>query len=296
MHHFVPRSYLARFVDDYGFLHVLDRTTLKLRRQRPKEVMKINSYYRQEWAPAGVDPNIMEAMLGEWLEADAKGAIDRLVRAPMQLTDDDTATLLTYIELQRIRVPRQAAIAKALLRTMLLRMAPTAAVNAITSGKVQLTIKDSARFEYMRILVGSLSPWFGQMEWEIFTAEEGASFVTTDSPVSFYNPAVLPPAEAGIGLVGTIVFFPLSSQHALLMRHPEFKDGSGKSPLEVLPTPTHEDGEIPILYGAVWDRELVDNFNWKLVQLSFQLVVANSPRVLDRCAAGKIPVNDPSRG
>lgn len=49
------------------------------------------------------------------------------------------------------------------------------------------------------------------MEWEIAKAEVGPSFITTDSHVSFYNPACPPPTEAGIGLAGTIVFFPLSA-------------------------------------------------------------------------------------
>ncbi len=30
--------------------------------------MKINSYYCQDWVPPGVDPNILEKGLGEWLE------------------------------------------------------------------------------------------------------------------------------------------------------------------------------------------------------------------------------------
>ncbi|MDO8786701.1 MAG: DUF4238 domain-containing protein [Sulfuritalea sp.] len=287
MHHFVPRSYLARFADDQGFVHVYDRNTRSLRRQRPKNVMKINSYYRQEWAPEGVDPNIMEMMLGEWLEAEAKGAIDRLIEAPAQLTDDDTANLMAYIELQRTRVPRQAATAKALMRATILRIAPPAAVKAITSGEVQLKIKDSARFDYMRMMVGMLSPWFGRMEWEVFEADGGASFIATDSPVSFYNSSILPPAEAGIGLAGTMVFFPLSSRHTLVMRHPEYSQIGAASPLDVLPTPKHEDGQIPIIHGAIWSREVVDNFNWKLVQLSSRLIVAESSEVLSRCISKK---------
>ena len=283
MHHFVPRSYLTRFADAHGFLHVFDRSTRSIRRQRPKEVMKINSYYRQEWAPEGIDPNIMETTLGEGLEAEAKGAIDRLIGSPAQLTDGDTAALLAYIELQRIRVPRQAKTAKALMRATLLSMAPPDAVKAITSGEVQLKIKDSARFDYMRMMVGGLSSWFGRMEWEVIAAEEGASFITSDSPVSFYNSSVLPPVEAGIGLAGTMVFFPLSSRCALLMRHLEYSEGSITSPLEVLPTPTHEDGQIPIIHGTIWNQEVVDNFNWKLVQLSSLLIVGDSPKVLERC-------------
>lgn len=284
MHHYVPQSYLARFVDDHGFLHVFDRGTKRLRRQRPKKVMKINSYYRQDWAPEGVDRNILETKLGEWLEAEAKGAIDRLIGTPDKLTDDDIATLLTYIELQRVRVPRQAATAKALMRETRLSLVPWDVAKAIRSGEMTLTIKDSARFDYMRMMVGTLSPWFGRMEWEVFSAEDGASFITTDSPVTLYNRSILPPAEAGIGLAGTMVFFPLSSRHALVMRHPEYDEDSATSPLELLPTPDHEDGHIPIIHGTIWDREFVDHFNWKLVQLSSQLIVADDPKVLSRCA------------
>ena len=64
MHHFVPRSYLARFTDERGFLHLFDRSSRSFRRQQPKEAMKINSYYCQDWVPPGVDPNILEKGLG----------------------------------------------------------------------------------------------------------------------------------------------------------------------------------------------------------------------------------------
>jgi hypothetical protein len=283
LHHFVPKSYLARFADASGFLHVFDRKTRTFRRQRPKEVMRINSYYKQDWAPAGVDPNILETKLGEWLEAEAQGAIDRLIHTPALLNDDDSAHLLTYIEMQRIRVPRQAETAKSLMRTTLLRMVPPEAAAAIHSGELTLTIKDSARFDFMRMVVGTLSPWFGRMEWEVFTAADGASFITTDSPVSFYNPEILPPTEAGIGLAGTLVFFPLSSKHVLVMRHPEGVAGTTVSPLHLLPTPEHEDGQLPIVHGAVWEQDPVDRFNWKLLQLAERLVVGESVEVLRRC-------------
>lgn len=163
-HHYVPQSYLARFVGDQGFLHVYDRTANELRKQRPKEVMKINSYYRQEWAPEGVDPNIFETGLGEWLEAEAKNAIDRLHSTPGEMDDQDIANLLTYFEVQRIRVPRQAEMGKALMRDLILRLAPPDAVEAIASGKFKFEMKAAARFDYMRHSIGTLSPWFGTME------------------------------------------------------------------------------------------------------------------------------------
>jgi hypothetical protein len=289
MHHYVPRSYLARFCNQDGFLHIYDRSSQKFRRQRPKEVMKINSYYRQDWAPPGVDPNIFETTMGEWLESVSKDSIDRLISSPVALTDHDTANLLTYIEFQRIRTPRQAEMAKELMRSVILRVAPQHALEAIARGEVVMTIKDSARFDYMRMSVGKLHPWFGRMEWEVFAAESGAAFVTTDSPVAFYNSRMPPPAEPGLALAGTMVFFPLSSRYALIMRHPEYRERKNVSPLDVLPEPRVEDGHISVTHGAVWTKEVVDNFNWKIVQLSRHLVVGESREILQACVTNRAP-------
>lgn len=284
LHHFVPRSYLARFTNGEGFLQVFDRASRSFRRQRPKEVMKINSYYRQDWAPPGVDPNILEKKLGELLEREAKDSIDRLIHSPAALTDDDTATLCIYIELQRIRVPRQFETAKELLRATILRLASRDAAAAIRSGRFLLTIKDSARFDYLRNAIGALRPWFERMEWEVFEAESGAAFVTTDSPVSLYHPKILPPEEAGLALAGTMVFFPLSSRYALVMRHPEVLSGPDIGSLAALSEPPDENGQISLTHGEVWSREVVDSFNWKMVQLSDRLIVAQSKGVLEACA------------
>jgi len=247
--------------------------------------MKINYYYRQDWAPPGVDPNILEKTLGEWLETAAKDSIDLLIHQPSALTDIDTATLLTYFELQRIRVPRQAEMAKALMRETLLRHAPPETTAEIRAGNVLLTIKDSARFDYMRMLIGTLHPWFSSMEWEVLEADQGAAFITTDSPVSLYNAQTPPPAEPGLALAGTIVFFPLSSRYALLMRHPVYARDADITRLQILPEPPVEDGHIAITHGGVWSKDVVDNFNWKMVQLSDRLVVAESKEILDACIA-----------
>ena len=249
--------------------------------------MKINSYYRQEWAPPGIDPNIFEKTLGEWLEAAAKDSIDRLIHYPATLTDNDTATLLNYIELQRIRVPRQSEKAKELMRNAILRLAPPDAAAAIRAGEFLLTIKDSARFDYMRMVIGKLHPWFGRMEWEVFEAEEGAAFITTDSPVSLYNTKAPPPAEPGLALAGTMVFFPLSSRYALLMRYPEYRTDSDISPLTVFPEPPVEDGQLSVTHGVVWSKDVVNNFNWKMVQLSDRLIVGESKGVMDACTSDR---------
>lgn len=281
--HFVPRSYLKRFADVSGFLHVYDRTSDQWRRQRPKEVMHSRNYYRQEWAPPGVDPNILEKSLGEWLEDIAKNAIDRLILAPSELTEEQIGTFLVYLEFQRIRVPRQAKTAMALMRSTILRLAPPDISADIEAGKFQLTMNKSARFDYMRMMVRQFCPWFARMEWEVIEAEKGSAFVTTDSPVSFFNRDRPPPAEAGIALAGTIVFFPLSSRYLLIMRHPEYRRNSSISRLEVLPDPTLEDDLHPVIRGAAWSRKVVVAHNRRMVLLADRLTVGESKEVLEQC-------------
>jgi len=283
LHHYVPRSYLARFTDGKGFLHLYDKSAQSFRRQRPEKVMKINAYYRQVWAPPGVDPDILESRLGEWLEAEARVALDVLIEKSHELTDQQLADFLVYLELQRVRVPRQAEIAKELMRQTILQLVPEAAA-AAASGQIQLSMKDSTRFDYMRWSLGMFSPWFETMEWEIVDAEPGSAFITTDSPVSLYNPAILPPAEAGIGLAGTVVFFPLSSKKLLLMRHAQNR-GEPQPPLAALPQPEHEDGFVTIDVGAVWPKDMVQRLNWKLSCLSSSLIVGESSEVLEASLA-----------
>jgi len=284
-HHYVPRSYLSRFTDSEGFLNVWDSPRSQLRRQRPAEVMKIRNYYHQPWAPQGVDPNIMETALGNDLEGKAKNSIDRLINDPASLDDHDTATLLIYLEFQRIRVPRQAEKAKQLMRETILRLAPTSISDSIHNGEYQLTMKESARFDYMRWMNGVLHPWFARMEWEVIKAEEGSAFITTDSPVSFYNPKCPLPEEAGIALAGTKILFPLSSRALLLMQHPECRS---EHPLKVLADPMLGDGVISITRGIVWNRKLVTTTNWNLLQLAHHFVVAENKETLEQCGASSL--------
>ncbi|MFI3157452.1 MAG: DUF4238 domain-containing protein [Methylococcaceae bacterium] len=276
-HHYVPESYLNRFTDSNGRLHVRDIARNQKRYQTPNQVMTIGRYYRQTWAPTGIDPNILENGLASGIENEIKPVIDCLIQSPEDITDEYAATLLVYLEIQRIRVPRQAAWAKDLMRETILRLAPANIAAQIDSGEFQLTMKDSARFDYMRMAIGSIHPWLARMEWEIFEAEAGSSFITTDNPVSFYNSACPPPAEPGVGLAGTIVLFPLNSRKLLLMRHPECRSAT---PLTVLEEPTSQSSTVALSHGVVWDATIVKNTNWKLARLAHELFVAESEATL----------------
>ena len=284
--HYVPRSYLHRFADSGGFLHVFDRHTNQWRRQRPKKVMSIRHYYRQEWAPVGTDEDLIEKTVSEWLENSAAIVIDRLISPPLELAEEDIANFIVYLEFQRIRVPRQIEMGKRLMRDLILRLGPPDVTKDVRNGKLRLEMKSSAGFIYMKEMIGQFHPWFFRMKWEVIKAEEGATFLTTDSPLSLWNAACLPPAEPGIGLLGTVVLFPLSSKYLLIMRHPEYHKNIRGSSLEVLPEPLRDEVLRPVTTGRVWSKKVVVNHNRAMIHLSDRFIAGQSKEMLEESLVG----------
>jgi uncharacterized protein DUF4238 len=140
-HHFVPRWYLAKFVEPQsGFLHIYDKSTGGWRKQKPDKVMKIHQFYEQKHVPQSSDPYIFEKALGEELEPRAKDAFEKVIYQPKNVTAEDTAYIACYLELQRTRVPRQAETAKqfalAVAHSLLLH-GPPEVVSAIKSKHVK---------------------------------------------------------------------------------------------------------------------------------------------------------------
>ncbi|HDH28847.1 MAG TPA: DUF4238 domain-containing protein [Euryarchaeota archaeon] len=280
-HHFVPRWHLEKFVDNKGFLHVLDKVKVAWRRQKPKEVMVVNQYYRQKWAPEGIDPNILEKSLGSKLEPEAKAAFDRLLAQAPDINDAETAAMLAYLELQRIRVPRQAEAAKQLLRRAIIKNSPPEVAKSIFDGKVNIDINDSFRFDFMRMVVGQMGVYFSRMEWEVVDAVEGSSFVITDSPVTYHNVDFFPPDEAGIALAGTKVFFPLSASRLLILRHPEYTIDGKVGASDKIPGPELTNGRIKVVFGRAWTEEQVNRANWIMMQLSDRYVAGCNKEILE---------------
>jgi hypothetical protein len=96
-HHFVPKWYLERFTDPTsGVVHAYDKTTETYRTPKPKNVMVIKDYNRQKHAPEGIDPDILETMLGSSVEPRTKDAFKKLLNHPRALTPDDSGWMLPY--------------------------------------------------------------------------------------------------------------------------------------------------------------------------------------------------------
>ena len=140
-HHFVPKWYLRRFSDPSGFLHVLDRNNGAYRKQKPEKLMCIGNYYRQAWAPQDIDPNILERRLGAVIEPNAQKAFDKLLQGGSELTDDDTAAIVVYLEFQHLRVPRQARSAMPLAINTIFNNSPPELQGMIARGEVKITLR-----------------------------------------------------------------------------------------------------------------------------------------------------------
>jgi len=225
-HHYVPVCYLSKFLNPKtGMLSVYDIKKKEWREHKPSKIMFLKHHNRQEWAPEGSDLNTYEKLLSD-LESQGKIAIEKLIYNPKTLSGDEMAMILTYLDMQRIRVPRQAKMAKEMITNFIHSIAykHSGIANALKSKSIKIVIDDKkARFKYLRATQGVHVPYFSRMKWSMFNAPDSFSFVTTDSPVSFFNPKFPPPSEPGISLVGTIVLFPLSSKHLLLLQHPELQ-------------------------------------------------------------------------
>jgi hypothetical protein len=153
----------------------------------------------------------------------------------------------------------------------------------------RITIPEGFRFDAMRMSIGLLHPFFSRMAWKVVEAEEGSSFITSDSPVSFLNVAFVPPNEPGPGLIGTAVIFPIDSKHLLLMRHPEYVPGGQMSPTERVPEIKAEDGGVEVTYGEKWPESMVARQNWRMLELSHRLIVGNSRMAIQRAVDDSLP-------
>lgn len=282
-HHFVPVSYLNKFTEENtGYLYIYSKKQNQFRKQKPEKVMKRNKYYYQDWAPVGIDKNMLEKKLGKEIEPNGLTSLYRLISKPEKLTDTDTANMLVYLSFQRIRVPRQAEMAKSIADAVLKMHLLADPIGREALKVLDITIKDSFRIQFMRDVLSVFMPYLSRMVWEVVEAESGCSFVTSDSPVSFYNVKCIPPTEPGLGLYGTIVMFPLNSKKLLIMRHPEYQNGEKKA-LERLPRNImFEDGFMELQRGDIWDAEAVNHQNWVMLQLCDDIIVAKNKNVLEK--------------
>lgn len=251
------------------------------RAQRPREVMAINKYYRQEWAPPGTDPNILEKMAGNFVEPLGKEAVELLLNRPHALSEPTITQLALYLAFQRTRVPRQAKSARALAESYTLTQMGRQVAADFLHGEIELS--ESVRFTYMQSVLKPMTDYLLRMQWNVIHPCRGMTFVTSDSPVTFYNTEFPPPTEAGIALAGTKILFPIRPDRILEIIHPEFGRDTN-NPLEVIPKPEAVGFNVSICINPnAALEETVRRINKVIYWQSDRLIVGDNENVLHEC-------------
>lgn len=281
-HHYVQEAYIKGFTEDNSeFAHLFIKSKKECKRLHTRNICVRKHYYRQEWAPDGIDKNIFEKTLGAEQEPAGLNALIKLIAEPESLNQEEMAAILMYLTLHRIRVPRQAETAKNLLKALIENIILEHPDGENILQTTEVYVKDSFRFDYMRMSHDLYIPYFSRMVWTIVTPSQDETFITSDSPVTFFNECVFPPSEPGIGLYGTRVLFAIDKRHLLVMTHPEHDKGL-KQPLEQLPKDIEfKNCAIEIRRGLTWPNEFVCNHNRLIYFLSYDNIIGDSTRALE---------------
>lgn len=225
-HHFVSNVYIKEFcISGTDRVAILDIETGNIRRQRPDKILRRRDYFRQNHAPPGKDEFIIEKETDRRIESQLKQIISKVTAGGRELTQDELITFTRHLELQRLRVPKQADFAKSIAKDFIENVAYTIpeVAEGLLKGSWKIHIKDEFRFNFLHDMVesGELFTHISRMIWNVWDSPDGYIFVSSDNPVSIYNPRVFPPQVAGIGLLGSVLLFPLTPKHCLELIHPE---------------------------------------------------------------------------
>jgi hypothetical protein len=210
----------------------------EIRQQRPAKVMRRRDYFRQRHAPEGTDEFILERAKADRIESQLNEIIGKLCRGGHELTEEELILFIQHLELQRLTVPKQAEFFKASGERLITSFAmgiPEFA-DGFRKGLWKVKMKDEFRFSALHEIFkdGKIFTFLARMVWNVWDAPDDYAFVTSDNPVTIYNPRMQPSEVSGIGLAGSTLLFPLNSTHCLELFHAEILFTPSVDPLTPL--------------------------------------------------------------
>ena len=198
-HHYVPVSYLAGFTNADGILYAYRKDDPeRALPSRPQAIAFQKYYYSQPLPDGSYDHNRFEDGLAE-LEADWTNLAARL-RDRQRVTKEDISYLLAFAALQRVRVPAARDLAERALahevKQELRALDARGELPAKPEGfsnileLVEVTIDPHKSMEAMAHTLKQLGPLLDTIGYQIVHNETDVSFITSDNPVSYFDPAV----------------------------------------------------------------------------------------------------------
>jgi len=245
--HYLSEFFLANFTQRTSrkdFLTVVDLSTGKIRRSRPKNEAVQRDYFRVD-AP-GVDDFAFEKLLAQH-EGRVANTINQIISTSQIPDEQDFDDLLLYIAHLYISVPKP----RELIRKSFLEMSDLMLEMSVSSKErweetfeqckevqdgtikdipsyeemfedvMQKRIKSAPNASYEVALFWQLAiqtlPYFAKRQWSVFVTTPEHPFITSDFPVVPYFEKDKPNKYAiGLADVDLSLWVPISSTHALL--------------------------------------------------------------------------------
>jgi hypothetical protein len=215
-HHYVPRFYLARFVDEDGYLWVFDKLSGRMFRKLPEKIGGENRFYTLTELPSGADPETLEKQLAG-IECQTRNIISCWLRQVQSSTTIEIPKVNREI-ISRFLAIQLLRIAEA--RTQIVQFAELVKRDPAYSPEAD------ARNLHIRMfwdekLTNKIARQIKQCIWVFAKNDSDRPFFTSDHPVlikSFdseqwiLGPRVFDP--------GMYVVFPLSPQWILYCKEP----------------------------------------------------------------------------
>uniref|UniRef100_UPI0035CAFB11 DUF4238 domain-containing protein n=1 Tax=uncultured Sphingomonas sp. TaxID=158754 RepID=UPI0035CAFB11 len=197
-HHYVPVTYLRRFVDASGQLLVYrkDEPTRPFR-QRPESTGFETHYYSQTGDDGVRDDSSLEALFSE-IESSWPSIVDAL--SDRQNMFASAPSIITFLALMRVRGPafRDAAerhLSNVVhLQTQVLhdagKLPPPPEGYEDLFKKMQVAIDPHQSLLAMAESLNTIGGLFGSLSYDVLHNETATPFLTSDNPVMYYDPKI----------------------------------------------------------------------------------------------------------
>ena len=289
-HHYVPVSYLARFTNADGFLFAYRKDApSRPIRSKPEGIGFRRYYYSQPVPGGGVNHDRFEHGLAD-LEKDWSSIAARLSRGENINNHENLQNLLGFMALQRVRVPAARDLAerayahavmqelRALDATGQLDPKPEGFENILDL--VQVTVDPHQSIHAMAHHLPHLGPLFDSIGYEVLHNETGATFITSDNPVIYFDPSIpekdLRPYAVNVPRRPMELLFPVDPT-TVIRGHTDLRDRFAKRGLR---------------HSRVRDLNAVRRINRLTARFGYELLIASdeSHAALAEAYADRSPV------
>lgn len=260
-HHYVPRFYLARFVDADGFLWVFDKTTDRIFRTSPAKIAGENKFYDvPELRTTGIDPRLLEKQF-----ADTESEVSRITECWLRQVQKHKVVEIPAVN----REIMSLFLVLQLLRTAEARVQIVQFTEAIQRDAQAYNPEQDAHNSHARLLwyeklINQMTQKLAECIWIFAKNSTERPFYTSDHPVlvkSFDSKQwILGPRVFDCGMY---VVFPLSPTWILYCKDPRYWGELARFDQSVSP--------------VTFTAHMVDHENSGQIGMSCRFVFTNTP-------------------